>query len=309
MGILAVAGALILGNGWRSSESRAGRLPMPNFPIVDAHVHLYDPAAVSYPWMRGNMLLESLHGPVEFTAAAAPFTVDKIVFMEVDAASGRDEVPWVEGQAKRDRRIQAMVVSLPIERGKAIAGDIAEMARNPLVRGVRRLIQGHVKAPGWCLRPDFVDGVRLVGEHGLGFDLCIYHPQMADTIELVRRCPDVRFILDHIGKPGIRDGLREPWWSEMRELARQPNVVCKISGVLTEADHEAWTYDDVAPYITHAIECFGFDRVAFGGDWPVVDMAGNYRRWVELLDRVTAGTHYADLKKLYRDNAIGYYHL
>jgi L-fuconolactonase len=283
---------------------------LPNFPIVDAHVHLYDPAAVDYPWMRGNALLESLHGPAELTAAAAPVVVDKIVFLEVNGADWRSEMHWVVAQAKHDRRIQAMVVSLPLERGaKAVEKDIAEVRHNPLVRGVRRLIQGHVKEPGWCLRPDFVDAVRLVGEHGLGFDICIYHPQMADAIELVRRCPNVRFILDHIGKPGIRDGIRDPWWGQMRELAGLPNVTCKISGVITEADHESWTYDDVAPYVTHAIACFGFDRVAFGGDWPVVDMASNYRRWIEVLDRVVAGTAHHDLTKLYRDNAIAYYRL
>jgi L-fuconolactonase len=283
---------------------------LPNFPIVDAHVHLYDPAAVDYPWMRGNTLLESLHGPAEFTAAAAPVTVDKIVFLEVNGADWRSEMHWVDAQAKRDRRIQAMVVSLPLEQGaSAVEKHVAEVRKNPLVRGVRRLIQGHVNEPGWCLRPGFVDAVRLVGEHGLGFDICIYHPQMADAIALVKLCPDVRFILDHMGKPGIRDGIRDPWWAEMRELAQQPNVVCKISGVITEADKESWSYDDVAPYVSHAIACFGFDRIAFGGDWPVVDTAGNYRRRVEVLDRTVAGTPHHDLKKLYRDNAIAYYRL
>ena len=89
----------------------------------------------------------------------------------------------------------------------------------------------------------------------------------------MRRCPEVSFILDHIGKPGIKAGIREPWWSQMQELAELPNVICKISGVVTEADHKTWTYDQVAPYVARAIECFGFDRVAFGGDWPVSELA------------------------------------
>ncbi len=132
---------------------------------------------------------------------------------------------------------------------------------------------------------------------------------MADAIELVRRCPEVNFILDHIGKPGIKAGLREPWWSQMRELARLPNVICKVSGVVTEADRANWTYDEVAPYVAHAIDSFGFDGVAFGGDWPVMGLATRYPDWVAMVDRVTAGASAEELRQLYRDTAIAYYRL
>ncbi|MCP4309544.1 MAG: amidohydrolase family protein, partial [bacterium] len=130
-----------------------------------------------------------------------------------------------------------------------------------------------------------------------------------DAIELVRRCPEVRFMLDHIGKPGIKDGISEPWRTQMRELATLPNVECKISGVVTEADHKAWTYDQVAPYVAHAIDCFGFDRVAFGGDWPVAELASNLVEWVGIVDRVTQGASPEELRKLYRDNAIRFYRM
>jgi L-fuconolactonase len=125
----------------------------------------------------------------------------------------------------------------------------------------------------------------------------------------VERLPHVRFVLNHIAKPGIRDGLVEPWKSEMRALAGFPNVVCKISGVVTEADPKAWTYDGVAPYIAHSIESFGFDRVMFGGDWPVLERAGNYPGWVSVVERVSAGATPAERRKLFRDNAIRHYRL
>ncbi len=284
---------------------------MPDFPIVDAHVHLYDPDAIDYPWMKGVPRLNSLHGPAEYTAATGGVAVDRLIFVEVDAAGGRhlDEAVWVEAAARDDSRIGAIVASMPLERGAAAEPDIAAFARMPMARAVRRLIQGHVDAPGWCLRPDFVAGVKLVAKYGLGFEICIVHPQMADAIELVRRCPEVSFILDHIGKPGIKEGLRQPWWSQMRELARLPNVVCKVSGVVTEADHESWTYDQVAPYVAHAIESFGFDRVAFGGDWPVMELATRYPDWVATVDRITAGATAQELSQLYRDTAIACYRL
>ena len=284
---------------------------MPDFPLIDTHVHLYDASTISYPWMAGQPLLNSPHRSTDFSAAIGGVAVDKLVFVEVDAAPGQHlaEVRWVAEAAKSDSRIGGMVASIPLEKGRAAEADIAEFARMPLARDVRRLIQGHVDEPGWCLRPDFLEGVRLVGARGLGFEIGIKHPQLKDAIELVRRFPEMRFTLDHIGKPGIKDGLREPWRTDIRALAALPNVICKISGVVTEADFEAWTYDQIAPYITHAIECFGFDRVMFGGDWPVMELATRYPDWVAIVDRVTAGASASDLRKLYRENAIRHYRL
>ena len=284
---------------------------MPDFPLVDTHVHLYDPSAIGYPWMADVPLLNSPHGPEEYSAAIGGVAIDKLVFIEVDAGPGQHlaEVRWVEALAKTDRRIQAIVASIPLEKGKAAEADIVAFAGMPLARGVRRLIQGHIDEPGWCLRPDFVEGVTLVGKHGLAFEICIKHPQMKDAIELVRRCPEMRFVLDHIGKPGIKDGLTEPWRTDMRELARLPNIACKVSGVVTEADHRAWTYDRIAPSIAHAIDCFGFDRVMFGGDWPVMELATRYPDWVAIVDRIVAGASQGEKRKLYRENAIRHYRL
>ena len=151
--------------------------------------------------------------------------------------------------------------------------------------------------------------MRALAPFGLSFDLCIRHPQFEEAIGLVRACPEVRFVLDHIGKPGIAGGLREPWQSHIREIAREPNVWCKVSGVVTEADHAAWRLDEVAPYVTHAIECFGFGRCMFGGDWPVSRLATTYAGWVDTLDRVLAGVSVPDLRRLYRDTATAFYRL
>jgi L-fuconolactonase len=283
---------------------------LPDFPIVDAHVHLYDPEYLSYPWMKDAPLLKKLHDTAYYSERSAPVKVEKIVFIEVDVADGShiDEAHWVEEQAKGDSRVQGIVASAPLERGLAIEGDIAALARLPHVRAIRRLIQNFPE-PGWCLKPGFVEAVKLLPRYGLGFDLCIYHPQMRDTIELVSRCPEVSFILDHIGKPGIKAGIREPWWQEIEELSQLPNVVCKVSGVVTEADHRNWTYDQVAPYISRAIEVFGFARCAFGSDWPVSELATTYADWVAVVDRITAGASRAELEDLYRNTATRFYRL
>jgi L-fuconolactonase len=281
------------------------------FPIVDAHVHLYDPAVIEYPWMRTVPKLDAPHLPADFRRLTEGVEIEALVFVEVDAAPGRnlDEARFVAGLAAEEPRLRGMVASIALEKGEAAAAELDAYAKIDIARGVRRLIERHANEPGWALREDFLAGVRLLPRYGFTFDLCLYHQQLPEVAELVRRCPDVRFIIDHIAKPGIRAGLTEPWRQHMREIARLPNVWCKISGVLTEADHDRWSEDEVAPYIAHAIECFGFDRVVFGGDWPVSELASTYRRWVDLVDSVVAGASEAERRRLYRDNAVAFYRL
>jgi L-fuconolactonase len=267
---------------------------------------------MAFPGMAGVPKLNAPHGLAEFARSIEGVAVEGLVFVEVDAAPGRhlDEARWVEAHCGSDPRLRGIVASMPLEHGPAaVEADIATFAQLPHARGVRRLLERHDEEPGWALREPFVEAVQLLARYDLPFDLCLRHGQLPEATELVRRCPEVRFVVDHIAKPGIRAGVQEPWRTQMRELAAEPNVVCKISGVATEADHALWTYDQVAPYVAHAIDCFGFGRAMFGGDWPVSELATRYRRWVETVDQVTAGTSETDLRKLYRDVAIDFYRL
>jgi L-fuconolactonase len=284
---------------------------VPEFPIVDAHVHFYDPGLIDYPWMKQVPQLDRAYLPADFRRLTEGVDIEALVFVEVDAAPGQNlrEAAWVDSLAADEPRLRGMVASIPLEKGEAARAELDAYARLGMARGVRRLIERHAGEPGWALRDDFVAGVRLLPEYGFGFDLCLYHPQLAEVTELCRRCPDVRFVIDHIAKPGIRDGLTEPWRRQMRDIAALPNVHCKISGVVTEADHRHWSEQDVTPYIAHAVDCFGFDRVMFGGDWPVSELATTYRRWVDCIDAVVAGASESDRRKLYRDNAKAFYRL
>ena len=283
---------------------------MPNVPIIDTHVHLYDPARLDYPWLESVPAIQGAFLMPEFDRARGAIEIEGIVFAEVDAAPGRalDEAHFVDELAEEDSRIRGIIASAPVELGAAVAEDLERLRAIPRVKAVRRLIQGHAD-PSYCLRPPFVEGVREVGKAGLAFDICIYHSQLASATELVRRCPDMAFVLDHIAKPPIAAGGREPWAAEMRALAELPNVTVKISGVVTEADHANWRPDEIRPYIDHTIECFGFERVMFGSDWPVVNLASSYQAWVEMLDGFLAGVSEADLQRFYRDNALKTYAL
>ncbi len=285
---------------------------MPDFPIVDSHVHLWDPARFRIPWLDSSLRLNRAFGLAEYAEHTAGIDIEAIVYLEVDLAPEYKllEAQWIAELARREPLIQGIVASAPLEYGEQARAflDALVAIDRQRIKGVRRLLQNEPD-PAFCLQPRFVDGVRLLPEYGLSFDLCIYHPQLASAIELVRRCPQTSFILDHIGKPAIRSGQLDPWREQIRELARLPNVVCKVSGVVTEADHERWTIDDVRPYVEHVLEAFGEDRVLYGGDWPVVLNASSYRRWVDTLDQLTAHLSETARRKLWRDNARRVYRL
>jgi L-fuconolactonase len=283
---------------------------MPEFPIVDAHVHLYDIKRLSYGWLAGVPKINRTYLLEDFDAARGPVEVDKLVFAEVAVDPGRhiEEAAFVQEMADRDPRLAGMIAHLPLEKGAAVEADIERLKQFRTLRGIRRLIETE-RNPAFCLEADFLAALRLLPRHDLTFDICVKGFAMTYAIELVKRCPDVSFVLDHIGKPDIKNGLREPWWSQIRELAGLPNVVCKISGVITEADHARWKPEEVKPYVTHVIDCFGFDRIMYGSDWTVSELTHPYPQWVEILDDVVAGASPEERRKLYRDTAIRTYRL
>jgi L-fuconolactonase len=287
-----------------------GFLRMPAFALVDTHLHLWDLGRLRYPWLASVPMLNQNHLIDDYRRACGAVQVGKMVFVqcECDPAQFQEEVAWVTDVARVDSRLRGIVAFAPLERGHAAAADLVALAANPLVKGVRRIIQFEAD-PAFCLRPDFVQGVRMLHAHGLSFDLCVNHLQLANTIKLVRQCPDVRFVLDHIGKPDIKSRLLDPWRAELRELARMENVWCKLSGLATEADHAKWTPADLQPYLDHVMECFGYERVMFGGDWPVSTQATDYPRWVATLDQALRGSSKEELQKVYVRNAERFYRI
>jgi L-fuconolactonase len=283
---------------------------MPNFPIVDTHVHLWDPSRLNYPWLGSVPLLNKPYLLEDYNKATGPVKVEKIVFLEcdIDKSQFMQEVAWVTELAEIDPRIQGIVAFAPLELGDAVRPHLEALAKNPLVKGIRRIVQGEPDVE-FSLRPDFIRGVQALPDYGLSCDICIYEKQIANTVKMVAQCPNVQFILDHIGKPQIKNHLMEPWASELRKLAAFPNVWCKMSGLVTEADFKSWTPADLQPYIDHVVNCFGFGRLIYGGDWPVAYQAAEYPRWVKALDDAVAGASESELRALYHDNAIAFYRL
>jgi L-fuconolactonase len=278
--------------------------------IIDTHLHLWDPGLIHYPWLEGNERLNHPYLLEDFNLAVGLIPVEAMVFVQCEAETSafEREAAWVTEQAERDPRIQGLVAWAPLEKGPAVRDDLERLRRFKLLRGIRRIIEFE-PAIDFCLRSEFIEGIRALKEFDLTFDICINHKHMSNVVTLVRQIPEVPMILNHIGKPAIKQGVIAPWANELRALARCPNVVCKISGVATEASHSGWAPDQLKPYIDTAIAAFGFDRIMFGGDWPVSTQAIGYRQWVSLLEDILAGVSDVDRRKFWHDNAVRSYRL
>lgn len=281
---------------------------MPDFPIIDTHVHFWDRDEVPISWQKG-LSIDRPFRPADLDRDRGAVELDGIVFVEADVDAGNHiaEADYVTRLAEADPRIKAIVAHAPLA-AQTVAGDLATLARRPLVRGIRHLIQGK-DAEALTGSDAFRDGLRRLPEHGFHFEICILHHQLAPVLRLVEALPDLRFVLDHIAKPGIKAGLREPWWREIEMLSAFPNVTCKLSGVATEADHESWHEDQLHPYIGRVIDVFGPDRLMFGSDWPVMRLATDYPRWVEIVDIALSGFGEADRRKIFVDNAKRVYRI
>lgn len=277
------------------------------FAFIDSHVHFWDQRTLPYPWLAEVPAIAGPHTPAELRAEAGENFPEKIVFVEC-GAPWLDEARWVSQLAAAEPRIAGLVAKCMMNEGAATVSKLAELKKLPLVRGVRHLIQ-HEPDPDFCSRPEFIAGVRAVGAAGLSFDLCCFHHQMPAVVRLARACPDTRLILDHFGKPGIRARLLDPWRAHFAELAALPNVDCKLSGLITEADHGSWQPDDLRPYVAHALATFGPARLLFGGDWPVAKLAGAYPRWLEVARGLVAHLSVEEQDAIFRRNAKRVYRL
>lgn len=283
---------------------------MPSFPMVDTHLHLWNPQNLRYPWLSDVPLLNKPYLLPEYKVATDGLEIEKMVFVqcECEFSQCEQEAEWVTKQAQIDNRIKGIVPWAPLEKGFGARDILERYSGNKLIKGIRRIIQFEPD-PEFCLNPDFVKGVKMLTDYNMSFDICISHVHMANAIKLVSQCPNGEFILDHIGKPNIKDQLFDPWKKEIRELSKLANVFCKISGLVTEANFSNWTIEDLRPYFDHVIECFGFDRLMFGGDWPVVNQASAYKQWVNTLDELLSGVSETELYKLFKGNAISFYKL
>jgi len=250
----------------------------------------------------------------DYLDATKDLGVVKTVYMEVavDASQKLAEAQHVVTLCERtDNPTCAAVIGVHPD-WENFRSYIGRFKDSPYVKGARCSFG----KPEQCLRPEFIAGVRLLGELGMSFDLCGPPTGLSAAAKLVDRCPDTRFVLDHRGNISPSVVLRrdsppagEQWRRDLAALARRKNVICKISGIVARASKETWTADDLAPTVEHCLDVFGPDRIVFGGDWPVCTKVASLRQWITALRQIIASRPEEEQRKLLHDNAVRFYGL
>ena len=270
---------------------------------LDSHQHFWSYDAAQYPWIPKGSALQRDWLPKDLAPLLAKAGLDGCI--AVQARQTLEESRWLLGLADRSPIVRGVVGWVDL-RSERVEDQLAEFAPHPKFRGVRHVVQDEPDA-NFMLGADFQRGIAALHEFGLTYDILIFPQQLPAAIELVRRFPVQQFVLDHIAKPPIKQGALSPWREEIRELAKAPNVLCKVSGMVTEADHAHWKAADFAPHLDVVFAAFGEDRVMFGSDWPVCLLAGEYARVFALANDCAAQFSAAAREKLFGGNAARFY--
>ncbi|HEX3778856.1 MAG TPA: amidohydrolase family protein [Pseudonocardiaceae bacterium] len=279
--------------------------------IIDAHHHLWDPDRRDYPWLAGDVLtpIRRRYDVARLRAHAKQSGVDGTVLVQTVPTVEETEEFLALADDNRDliRGVVGWVDLTDPAVGATLAGLRAGKGGDALV-GVRHQAQDEAD-PDWLARPEVLAGLRAVAEAGLTYDLLVLPHQLRSAVTAATEVPEGRYVLDHAGKPPIASGDREPWAGLLRELAALPNVACKLSGLVTEADWTQWTVEDIRPYAAEVLAAFGPSRVLFGSDWPVCELASTYPAVTGLARELCAERSEADRAAVFGGNALDWYRL
>ena len=254
--------------------------------IVDAHHHFWDPAAADYPWLTDELAaIRRVFGPADLEPLVRAAGIDATILVQTrSSAEETIEFLAIASETTFVRGVVGWVDLTDPGVGDAIASLRDGPGGDRLV-GIRH--QAHDEPdPEWLTRDDVVRGIEAAGRAGLAYDLLVRSRELPAALSLARRLPDVRFVIDHVAKPPIAAGAREPWASLIEPFGGLPNVACKLSGMVTEADWSSWTAADLQPFVDHVVDVFEPDRLLFGSDWPVCLLAATYEEVLATARRV-----------------------
>lgn len=276
--------------------------------IIDSHQHFWNLERHSYPWLTADYGpiqrtfepgdLEPLLTECGVTATVVVQAMDS--YEDTDAMLERaDRTPWIRG----------VVGWVPLDRPSEAEAALERYAQHPRFKGVRHLIH-ELPDPDWLVQDSVIDGLRLLAERGLSFDVVSVLPRHLQHVPvLCERVPELRIVIDHLSKPPIKERGWQPWADLIADAATSPNVFAKVSGLNTAADWDSWSADDLSRYLEHAVEHFGAQRLMFGSDWPVANLAGGYVKAVHETQRALASVGEQDQSPIWADTANAFYRL
>lgn len=271
---------------------------------IDAHQHFWHFDPVRDSWIDDSMkVLRQDFLPENLELHLNDAGMEGCIAVQADQSEG--ETQFLLNLADKNSIVKGVVgwVDLCADDVKE---RLAHFSENALFKGVRHIVQAEPD-PDFMQRSDFQSGISALSDFDLTYDILVYPNQLPSAIRLVSQFPDQPFVLDHIAKPLIKDHVFEPWKTQIQELARHPNVYCKLSGAITEADWQSWDKTEITPYFDIACEAFGSNRLMFGSDWPVCNLAGSYERVYVLMNQYLSQFSPEEQEKIWGKNAIDFY--
>ena len=272
---------------------------------IDSHQHFWSYDEQQYPWIPKDTLLHRDWLPKDLEPLLAKAGLDGCVAVQARQTVG--ESHWLLTLADQAPMIKGVVGWVDLQ-SEVVEEQLAQLAKHPKLVGVRHIVEDEPDVD-FMLRPNFLRGLSKLIQFNLAYDILIYPKQLPAAITLAREFPEQPFVLDHIAKPFIKDGVLSPWREQIRELAASPNVWCKVSGMITEANHATWQSAEFKPYLDVVFAVFGEDRLMYGSDWPVCLLAGSYERTFELVDAYTRQLTHSAREKLFGGNACRFYRI
>jgi L-fuconolactonase len=272
---------------------------------VDAHQHFWRYSDEEFGWINDAMsVIRRDFLPGDLAPLLDQAEVD--VTIAVQASQTIAETNWLLELADEHEWIAGVVGWAPLASSR-VEETLDQLSANVKLKGVRHVLQG--EADEYMAREDFNAGLALLRRYALTYDLLVLERQLPAAIQLVDRHPEQPCVLDHLAKPLIAAHEFEPWRRHIRELARRPHVACKLSGMVTEADFNAWTIDDLRPYVETVLEAFGSERLMFGSDWPVCTVASSYSRWVTTVQEFLRELSIDEQEMILGGNAESFYRI
>lgn len=269
--------------------------------IVDAHQHFWQVGRFDYPWMTSDLgILYRDYLPSHVTNG-----VDQIVV--VQASNSVSESRWLLSLAEEHDFIAGVVGWVDLTNAD-VDRQLEELTANPKFKGVRHLVESE-PADDWLVQPAVISGLQRLAAYGLSYDLLVHPRHLRHTRTVAGSCPDLRLVIDHLAKPRIANDGFDEWARELKPLAEYPNIYCKLSGLVTEANWSTWTTDDLRPYVDYALDLFGPERLLFGSDHPVCLLAASYDRVLESFQEILEDVGQNDRALIFAGNARTFYRL
>ena len=274
--------------------------------IIDSHQHFWHYEPVKHSWIDDEMaVIRRDFTPEDLQKVYQENGVDGCVAVQADQTLA--ETDFLIDLASKNDFIKGIVGWVDL-RNEAVETDLERYSHQPKVKGFRHVVQGE-SDHNFLLRPNFLRGISALEKYNYVYDILIFPHQLGATLEFVKRFPNIKFVIDHIAKPYIKDGFFDGWANQMKAIAKHDNVYCKVSGMITEADYKTWTESQLHPYIDLVFNAFGTNRIMYGSDWPVCLVAGNYAQVKNIVTNYIADFSADEKATIMGKNAIQFYNL